>query len=63
MRTGRKSYSVQQTARVLGVSYRSVLRYLAMKNEGLKGVKVGVSPRRMEWRITHTAIKDFLKYG
>ena len=63
MRNGKKAYSVQQTAKVLGVSYRSVLRYLAMRNGGLKGAKVGVSPRRREWRITHAAIKDFLKYG
>jgi predicted transcriptional regulator len=63
MSNGSRSYSVRETAKVLGVTYRSVLRYLSMRDGGLRGEKIGVSPRRREWRISHGAIKDFLKYG
>lgn len=48
-----KVYTLAQAARILKVSTRTVQRYIAAKK--LRATNIG------QWRISESALKDFLK--
>ena len=55
--TPKADYSVRETAKLLGVVYDVVLRYL--RDGKLYGRKVAVKGLKKEWRIPHRELERF----
>lgn len=51
-----KLYTVEEVSRILKVTQRTIYNFI--KTDQLKAVKVG-----RYWRITDTALKDFINNG
>ena len=53
---GNGGFTVKEAAEKLGVDYRTILGYL--REGDLKGKKVRVSPKRLEWRIPKLKVRE-----
>lgn len=56
-----RDYTISETAGLLGVSYRQVLRYLELPRGHLRSRWVKVSPMRSQVRIKGKEIKRFVR--